>query len=643
LCGITGFIDLKNKIEKAHLQKMVTTLSHRGPDDEGIWFDPKSGIALGHRRLSILDISQEGHQPMVSASGRYVIVYNGEVYNFKTLRNELIKHGYSFRGHSDTEVILAAIEAWGIESAINQLIGMFALALWDNSEQQLYLVRDRLGIKPLYYGWSNGTFIFASELKALCAYPNFQPSIDRDALTLYFRYGYIPTPYTIYQDISKLPPGHILQLSTNKKENNQRIWAYWSIKTVAKKGPKEPLSKDSYESVERLETLLKDAIGIRMIADVPLGAFLSGGVDSSTVVALMQAQSTRPIKTFAIGFEESGYNEAEYAKAVAQHLGTEHTELYVSPTEAMDVIPQLPILYDEPFADVSQIPTFLVSQLARQHVTVSLSGDGGDELFYGYDRYAYAPRIWQKVGWIPYWLRQSIVQGMEIASPEIWNKKLQQIPFIKQRDRTQVIRHLINTLFAENQSAYYKQLMSHWQIPTSIVINGREPTTAFTTTKQMSFEQNMVQYANFIDFMTYLPDDILTKVDRASMGASLEARVPLLDHRIVEFAWQLPIALKMREDKGKWILRQVLNKYVPATLIERPKKGFGVPIGKWLRGPLREWAEDLLNEPRLQQEGFLSAKPIREKWKEHLKGNQNWDNQLWTVLMFQAWLNTKNN
>ncbi|MEN8215670.1 MAG: asparagine synthase (glutamine-hydrolyzing) [Pseudomonadota bacterium] len=605
LCGIAGFINSKRQNVEPILRAMAATLSHRGPNDDGIWFDQDIGIALAHRRLSILDLSPEGHQPMLSPNGRYVIVYNGEVYNFKILRDELIKNGYHFRGHSDTEVMLAAIEAWGVEAAVNRFIGMFAFALWDRSEQQLYLVRDRLGIKPLYYGWVGGTFVFASELKALCAYPSFQQSINRSALALYFRYAYFPNPYTIYDGISKLSPGHILQLST---DNNPRVWAYWRI---AEK--KAPLSGDTL--VESLDSLLKDAIGIRMIADVPLGAFLSGGIDSSTVVALMQAQSIRPIKTFAIGFDEPNYNEAEDAKAVANHLGTEHTELYVTFQEAMDVIPRLPTLYDEPFADVSQIPTFLVSQLARQHVTVSLSGDGGDELFHGYERYAFAPRIWRKIGWIPYHLRLGARR-------------------LLRRDRSQVIRHLRETLAARNYDEYYKQIMSHWQ--DSIVIGGEEPITA----EPMPFMSDLAQRGSFIDLLTFLPEDILTKVDRASMGVSLEARVPLLDHRIVEFAWNLSPALKIREGKGKWILRQLLYKYVPKALVERPKKGFGVPIGEWLRGPLRDWAEEFISESRLKNDGFLRSKPVREKWEEHLSGKINWSNQLWTVLMFQAWLDT---
>ncbi|MBD1806558.1 asparagine synthase (glutamine-hydrolyzing) [Microcoleus sp. FACHB-SPT15] len=644
MCGITGFWDTSGQLSAEKMQWLVQgmsdTLLHRGPDDGGTWVDAEVGIALGHRRLSILDLSPEGHQPMHSASSRYVVVFNGEIYNFSELRQELASLGHRFRGHSDTEVMLAGFSEWGLEQAVQRLNGMFAFALWDRQARVLHLGRDRFGEKPLYYGCSGETFLFGSELKALKAHPRFQGKINRDALALFVRHNCIPAPYSIYKGIYKLPPGTIL---TWKGQGELTPIPYWSIKEVAEKGVAKPFAGSESEAVAQLEALLQEAIGLRMVADVPLGAFLSGGIDSSTVVALMQAQSSQPVKTFSIGFYEESYNEAKDAKAVAQHLGCDHTELYVTPEEAIAVIPKLPTLYDEPFSDASQIPTFLVSQLARQHVTVSLSGDGGDELFGGYNRYFWGRRIWQKIGWIPPNLREFAAYGLTTLSPQTWDRLFagfgSLLPAkLRQRQPGYKLHKLAEILAVDSPDTMYKGLVSHCKEPESLVLGSLEPSTILTDREKWARLSDFTQRMMFLDTVTYLPDDILTKVDRASMGVSLEARVPFLDHRLVEFAWQVPLEMKIRNGQGKWLLRQVLYKYVPQKLIERPKMGFGIPIDDWLRGPLRDWAEALLDEKRLREEGFFNPHPIREIWTEHLSGDDDWQYYLWDVLMFQAWL-----
>jgi asparagine synthase (glutamine-hydrolysing) len=645
MCGIVGFWDNSQQLNTDQLvpmvQRMSDTLLHRGPDDGGTWVDTEARMALGHRRLAIVDLSPEGHQPMVSAEGRYVIVFNGEIYNFLELRRQLEQLGHRFRGHSDTEVMLAAFSQWGLDAAVRHFNGMFAFALWDRQERVLHLGRDRLGEKPLYYSWLGQTFLFASELKALKAYPNFNPEINRDALALYLRHNYIPAPYSIYQGVYKLPPASILTVQLG--EAVAQPVPYWSAKSIAESGINQPFTGSETEAIAQLDTLLRDAISLRMVADVPLGAFLSGGIDSSTVVALMQAQSTQPVKTFTIGFYEDSYNEATYAKAVAQHLGTDHTELYVTPAEAMAVIPKLPTLYDEPFADSSQIPTFLVAQLARQQVTVSLSGDAGDELFGGYNRYFWGHRIWQQIGWIPYSLRSAVTCALTKRSPQLWNDTFANLhPILqatfKHQNPGDKLHKLAEVLAAKSPDAMYTGLVSHWKEPEAVVMGSSEPSTVLTNSQAWANLPDFTQRMMYLDTVSYLPDDILVKVDRATMGVSLEARVPLLDHRLVEFAWQIPLAMKIRKDQGKWLLRQVLYKYVPPSLIERPKMGFGVPIDAWLRGPLRDWAETLLNERRLRQEGFFNPQPIRQKWAEHLVGDRNWQYYLWDVIMFQAWL-----
>lgn len=647
MCGITGYLGhgpWEAATEASSILKvMAQAIAARGPDDFGEWSDTAAGIGFGHRRLAIVDVSPAGHQPMASASGRFVLAYNGEIYNHMDLRAQLKEVGRapSWRGHSDTETLLAAIETWGVEEALKRSIGMFALGLWDREQRTLSLARDRLGEKPLYYGWQGqgdaAVLLFGSELKALRAHPAFQAGIRRDALALFLRHNYIPAPYTIYEGIQKLPPGTVLTLSLQEKEG--RFRTYWSLPDVAVAGLANPMQGSPEEVVGELETLLRSAVSQQMVADVPLGAFLSGGIDSSTVVALMQAQSSRPVRTFTIGFNEKGYNEAVHAKAVASHLGTDHTELYVTPQQAMNVIPRLPAIYDEPFADSSQIPTFLVSQLARQHVTVSLSGDAGDELFSGYTRYLVASGLWNKISAVPAPLRRLAARGITAVSPHTWNKLTGWLPSSRAGSLWGDKLHK-GARVLDNQSidGLYLGLVSQWTDPASVVVNGQEPDTLLTGLSPAMPGLDPVERMMALDLVTYLPDDILAKVDRAAMSMSLETRVPFLDHRVVEFAWRMPMHMKQHQGVGKWALRQVLYRHVPQALIDRPKMGFGIPIDSWLRGPLKEWAEELLIESRLRSEGFFHPETIRQKWAEHLSGQRNWAYQLWVILMFQAWL-----
>ena len=647
MCGISGLLDMSRRCGNHELQrtvlKMVSTLHHRGPDDVGTWADAEAGIALGHRRLSIVDLSPEGHQPMRSVCGRYVISFNGEVYNFKELRRELETLGYTFRGHSDTEVMLSCISQWGIHPAVIRFNGMFAFALWDRQERELHLVRDRLGEKPLYYGWIGKVLVFGSELKALRAHPGFRMEVDRDALALYLRHNYVPAPYSIYKGISKVLPGTIVTIASGDAHCPPKVTPYWSVKDAVERGLAEPFTGSDTEAVACLNELLKDTVKHRMVADVPLGAFLSGGIDSSTIVALMQAQTERPVQTFTVGFHEAAFNEAEHAKAVARHLGTAHTELYVTPEETMAVIPKLPLLYDEPFADSSQIPTFLISELARRDVTVVLSGDAGDELFGGYERYFLGYSIWNKIGWMPEMAKNPVAHGLRMLPAKSWDNIFRMLDpllpkFLRYRNPGEKLHKLAQMLTAGGSNGLYVLMGSHWTDPASVVIGGSEPVTVFTDPSARMDRLHPQERMMYLDTMSYLPDDILVKVDRASMGVSLESRVPFLDHRIVEFAWQIPLSMKIRNGQGKWLLRQLLYKYVPQALIDRPKMGFGVPIDTWLRGPLREWAEDLLDEKKMRDQGFLNADPIREKWHQHVSGNGNWEYHLWDVLMFQAWL-----
>ncbi len=646
MCGISGFLDRANPaaFESALdiAAAMSRTLRHRGPDDNGVWADSAAGIALAHQRLAILDLSALGHQPMFSADGRLAVVFNGEIYNFQEIRAELEALGHAFRSSSDTEVMLAAFAQWGVEPALRRFNGMFAFALWDRSSRTLYLARDRLGKKPLYYGWSGSAFLFASELKALRAYPGFDAPIDRDVLALYLRHAYIPAPYSIYRGIRKLPAGCWLALPPGPAGETPLPQTYWSFTDAAANSRRHPIQQTE-EALEELDRLLRSAVGLRMISDVPLGAFLSGGVDSSLVVALMQALSSRPVKTFSIGFHDELFDEAPYAKAVAEHLGTEHTELYATPREALDVIPRLPEFFDEPFADSSQIPTFLVCQLTRRHVTVSLSGDGGDELFGGYQAYLSNSGFWRRFGRRPWPLRRLGAWALHSLPEHVWDTLFgvlkPVLPNALWRPQAGARLHrLADTLAQRSPEGLYMALMSYWGQPRCLLPGAQEPPTAFTRSPRPNSLADFIETMMNLDTLTYLPDDILVKVDRTSMAVSLEARCPLLDYRVAEFAWRLPLSMKIRRQQGKWLLRQLLYRYVPEALLNRPKAGFAVPLAAWLRGPLRDWAEDLLHPDRLRREGVFQPAPIRHRWDQHLRHTHDWSNQLWIILMFQAWL-----
>lgn len=640
MCGIAGFLNFKGGASADIVTTMANAIAHRGPDSHASWSE--GPIALAHRRLAIIDLSPAGAQPMESSCGRYIVVFNGEIYNYQDMRAEIEADRYfsevigSWRGHSDTEVMLAAFGLWGVTETLRRMVGMFAVGLWDRREQALYLARDRAGEKPLYYGTSQGVLAFGSELKALKAHPGFAGDIDRHALALYMRHNYIPAPYTIYQGVKKLMPGTVLRIDAQGAMKEEAYWSFQGLLQPerARSGPTDPK-----EAIDGLETVLLQAVRQQMVSDVPLGAFLSGGVDSSTVVALMQSQSTRPVRTFSIGFNEEGYNEAHYAKAVASHLATDHTELYVTAREAMDVIPKLPTIYDEPFSDSSQIPTFLVAQLARQSVTVSLSGDAGDELFGGYSRYTMAQSMWARIARVPRPMRWAAARAITAISPQTWNGIHRAMGRGQaQRAYGDRLHKGAKVLGSTTIDALYTGLVSHWDDPASVVLGSREPPTFLTGNRPDITALDPIEQMMALDFMSYLSDDILTKVDRAAMAVSLETRVPMLDHRVIEYAWSLPLSLKLREGKGKWVLRQLLDRYVPRQLIERPKVGFGVPIDSWLRGPLRDWAGQLLDEGRLRQGGYFDPAPITKKWKEHLSGESNWAYHLWDVLMFEAWL-----
>ena len=621
---------------------MTLRLAHRGPDDSGLWHDAAAGVALGFRRLSIIDTSAAGHQPMHSASGRYAMVYNGEVYNFEAIRAELQQSGNapSWRGHSDTEVMLAAVEAWGLDAAVQRFVGMFAIALWDSRERQLHLVRDRMGVKPLYYAPAANALLFGSELKAMTVAEEFPHAVNRDAVALYMRYGYVPGPYTIYENVWKVAPGTIVTIDAQGARSERE---YWSLRDVITRATANRFAGSDEEALEEVHRVAAESVKLRMISDVPLGVFLSGGVDSSLVASLMQAESSAPVKTFTIGFSEQEYDEAPYAKAVARHLGTDHTELYVTPSDAMDVIPKLPDIYDEPFADSSQIPTYLVSRLARQKVTVSLSGDGGDEFFAGYHRYFLGRMLWDKVTRIPRVTRPVASAALRAVPIGTWNTLLSPrrrfVPRSLRRERAgERIHKLARAMVSHNPDWLYHEIVSQWvgvvegvhPLPLGITTPGSWPRIDDYTERMMYFDQ-----------ISYLPDDILVKVDRASMAVSLEAREPLLDHRLIELAWRLPLGMKLRHGGGKWILKKLLSRYVPDSLIERPKMGFGMPVDHWLRGPLRDWAESLLDERRLRQEGFFRVDAVRAKWKDHAAGSGEWQQYVWTVLMFQAWLDAR--
>ncbi|MCA3245005.1 MAG: asparagine synthase (glutamine-hydrolyzing) [Azospirillum sp.] len=638
MCGIAGLIDRQARLGEADLaarvRAMTDAIAHRGPDGDGVWTDAACGIGLGHRRLAIIDLSPLGAQPMESADGRYVATYNGEIYNFAELRAELEAAGVAFRGHSDTEVVVEGFARWGVEATITRCQGMFAWAVWDRRTRVLRLIRDRLGVKPLYYAHDGARLIFASELKALRALAEWRPTLDRAALAAYARLGYVPAPRTIYHEARKLPAGHILEWAEGAEP---RLSAYWDARGAAVAGrARWNESRDETETLARLEALLEDCVAKRLVSDVPLGAFLSGGIDSSLVVALMR--KCGPAKTFTIGFDEKGYDEAAHAKAIAAHLGTEHTELYVSPAHALGVVPKLADMYDEPFADSSQIPTFLVSEMTRKHVTVALSGDGGDELFAGYNRYVWADRLWGTLARVPAPLRAAAAAIAARTPSGLADAAARLLPEHHRPARPhEKLAKMAEILRLDGIDAVYRRLVSQWPDPGALVPGGAEPDGPLFDPSLAAEFPEPVARMQAIDAATYLPDDILVKVDRATMAVGLEGREPLLDHRLYEFAWSLPPEFKLRDGVGKWPLRQILVRHVPRELFERPKMGFGVPIDSWLRGPLRDWAEDLLDERAMKADGLLAPAPIRAAWAQHLSGARENHYPLWTVLMFQAW------
>ncbi len=637
MCGIAGFwtTACDDDAARTAVTRMTDALVHRGPDASGAWIDASRGLALGHRRLSIVDLSALGHQPMVSAAGRFWLVFNGEIYNHRALRASLQAQGVVFRGHSDTEVLLALIERDGFESALGQCVGMFAIALWDRETSRLSLARDRFGEKPLYVGRCHGGLAFASELAALRTLPGVSSDIEPAALAAYLRHGYVPAPMSMLRDVVKLEPGTIATF-TAPVFGTEQTTRYWSVREAAAAGLATPHVGTDATRVEQLDVLLRAAVADQMVTDVPLGAFLSGGIDSSLIVALMQAQSARPVRTFTIGFRESAFDEAPHAEAVARHLGTEHTTMFVTAQDALDVIPRLPSIYSEPFADSSQIPTVLVSKLARAHVTVALSGDGGDELFGGYSRYPLAMRAWPRLTRVPHAMRKATRAMVTSVGAVAWNRVLGPMGLVKRGvtgDRLHKLATLIDT---RNFPDFYLHLVSAWRHPQDLLPGVLEHDTAIRAPFQ-SGRGGLLADMMFRDQVSYLPDDILVKVDRAAMAASLETRAPLLDHRVAEFAWQLPAHCWQRDRQGKWIVRQVLDRYVPRTLIDRPKQGFGVPIAEWLRGPLRDWADDLLSPDALRHDGIFRVEPVLQTWKEHRDGSRNWAPSLWHLLMFQAW------
>ncbi|MDB5491547.1 MAG: asparagine synthase [Micavibrio sp.] len=621
MCGITGFIDLKlDKNETVLTQTvrgMADAIRHRGPDSDGMWCDPANGIAFGHRRLAIVDLSPGGHQPMDSANGRYVITYNGEIYNFPEIRAHFADH--NFKGSSDTEILLLAIERWGLEKALQEINGMYAFALWDRQEKTLHLVRDRVGKKPLYYGWCGDVFLFGSELKALRAHPAFVAEIDREALSAYTRHNYVPAPWSIYKGIQKLPAASVLSINP-ANDRQGRLHCYWDIESIGENLARNPRNISLDAATDELDEILGQAVSGRMLADVPLGAFLSGGIDSSLVTALMQKHSTQAVKTYSIGFGEQAFNEAENAKVVARHLGTEHTEFYVTVDEARSVIPSLPSMFDEPFADSSQIPTWHVAHLARKHVTVALSGDGGDESFAGYGRYHMVNKIADPLFQLPEPLRSLIGRGAKMA------------PFSGKP------RRLFETIGASDRDDFYRRIMTYWRSEDHLLVHEGEAVHAMNDPARIPGMEDYIHRMMMMDTIAYLPDDILVKVDRATMDVALEARAPLLDKNVIEFAWSLPLDLKYSNGTGKIILRNLLKRYVPETMFNRPKQGFSVPVAEWLRGPLKDWADDLLSAERLKDGGYFNPNPVRKRWARHLSGQDDYSQNLWGILMFQAWL-----
>ncbi|TEA78622.1 asparagine synthase (glutamine-hydrolyzing) [Allopusillimonas ginsengisoli] len=649
MCGFAGLFANRRQLLPLDeiVERMAEAIPHRGPDDKGVWLDDTGCLALGHRRLSILDLSYAGHQPMFSCHDKLVIAFNGQIYNHLALRTRLEQQSQapSWRGHCDTETLLACFHAWGVEQTLQSATGMFALALWNRADKVLTLARDRLGEKPLYYGWQHGAFMFASELKAFKRHPAWDAEIDRDSLALFLRHNCVPAPYSIYKNIAKLMPGHFLTLPLKDLEQGvaPASRAYWSLNDVVRRGLENPFSGTIEDAVDTLEMQLSESVRSQMLADVPIGAFLSGGIDSSLIAALMQTHSNTPIKTFTIGFDEQDYNEARHASAVAHHIGSQHTELYISPRDALNIIPSLSHIYCEPQSANSQIPAVLVSRLAGQYVKVTLTGDGGDELFGGYNRYLLAYQTWIRTQRLPLPLRRVLSASLRLLPPRMWDRLFHHAQHILP-SRMHIAtpgnhaHKLASVLALDTGEAFYKHLVSHWPAPASIVKGATEPPTLLTDRSRWPETDSMEHWMMAMDAQTYLPDEVLAKVDRAAMASSLETRVPMLNHHVVELAWRMPLDYKIRNGEGKWLLREVLHRHVPKGLMERPKMGFGIPLGDWLRGPLRDWAEDLIDEGRLNSEGYFHPKPIRALWSEHLKGKSNGQYALWDVLMFQAWL-----
>jgi asparagine synthase (glutamine-hydrolysing) len=646
MCGIAGILDPVASTTAERLgalaSEMASAIEHRGPDDDGVWVDADAGVAFGHRRLAVIDLGKSGAQPMVSSGGRWVMAYNGEIYNYLEVRQRLEGGGTVFRGNSDTEVLIAAVERWGIDRAFDACEGMFAAALWDRRERDLHLLRDRFGEKPLYYGWVGKVFAFGSELKALSALPGFGAEIDRRAVTSYLRHNCVPAPDTIWRGVRKLLPGHMVTLHAPSPGLLPQQRCYWSMADAVERARQDRLTGSDAEMTDQLEDALSAAVAARMVADVPVGAFLSGGIDSSAIVALMQRHASMPVRTFTVGFSDRAFDESSEAAAVAAHLGTDHTAVHVGDAEAMEVIPQLADIWDEPFADASQIPTHLVSRVARHDVTVSLSGDGGDELFAGYNRHAWLDRVWGKAVLVPAGARRGAGSALGSVPPAVVDRAARATRLLpagwQVRNPSTKVAKLARVLSASDAEDAYRALTTHWDDASSLVIENGRGGAADDRSPSPFSDGGITELMLWSDLVGYLPDDILTKLDRAAMAASLETRAPFLDRRILELAWRLPLDAKLRGGQTKWVLRQVLERHVPAALVERPKMGFGLPIGRWLRGVLAPWAEHLLDERRLRDQGLLDPVPVRKAWELHRTGRRDLGYELWDVLVLQSWI-----